>query len=779
MLSSRWNNSGQIASATSTISSSSPKSANSTNKNIQKLSSPFRKPPASPFRKRGIPGTQSQSITEAQSNSPSFLSNGTQISNPTYQYYVSKNQSAIPVSIILRNQHIKYKTKRKQWRNRPASLFKTTLEIFYEEEISRTAQKQLPGPIERRDSDVSALSAISDDENSEENSDCTPRPEFSSPGKQRFVVYSKDHEASLHASWNNLEDLIYSLQADLSREPGKYAWFHDPRYESLKARVYISKDDIDRFHASHSKFLQQDMTEDNSVDSDTLPESSFDTTFICQNFEEKKLFEASATRIKESEDLSITIAIIPLHPTLLRRLPPPLNNQNSASSKTTIPSALPPNTLLIQYSDGSLRIIPPLYKLLLKNDIISEKDFDVDGTDGKDYLEADRIEENKRTIRFSDNAFKALKKVEKKNGNGHKKFGNRQGFELYPEDNLYSLLGDTNVDKSNGIAQDPSFNGTEPKTGKNDVFDDVWRDLKPAIDRVEKNHNIDVPINIVENAQDLESRHEDGSLLREEPDSTDFDAHITLDAQNGIENVTQAQESLKSENLMLRLQVEQLEKLITHEEESLEEDEEKIITECNKVKSLVKDVQELVKNSSLINSEIVKLNERFSQTEFLISTRQSKLVKELSQIYPIKSLSQNRYAIRNLEIPTDLSTLFHSSTHDDQHISSALGYTTHAVYMCSKYLVLPLRYKLLCNASRSAVQGDQNGILFPLFKDKVEKEQFDIAITLLDRNVDCLLFAGKWRVNLDTNEPLNMLDKLSRLFQRVMLIDSKDGDHEK
>jgi len=170
---------------------------------------------------------------------------------------------------------------------------------------------------------------------------------------------------------------------------------------------------------------------------------------------------------------------------------------------------------------------------------------------------------------------------------------------------------------------------------------------------------------------------------------------------------------------------------------------------------------------------------KFSHAEFLISTRQSKLIKELSQIYPIKSLSQNRYAIRNLEIPTDLNNLFQSSTHDDQHISSALGYTTHAVYMCSKYLSLPLRYKLVCNASRSAVQGDQNGNLFPLFKDKVEKEQFDMAVILLDRNVDCLLLAGKWRLDVKIQQPMNMLDKLNRLFQRVMLIDRKEEESEK
>ena len=93
--------------------------------------------------------------------------------------------------------------------------------------------------------------------------------------------------------------------------------------------------------------------------------------------------------------------------------------------------------------------------------------------------------------------------------------------------------------------------------------------------------------------------------------------------------------------------------------------------------------------------------------------------------------------------------------------------------MCSKYLSIPLRYKLICNASRSAVQGDQIGSLFPLFKEKVEKEHFDMAVALLNRNIDCLLLTGKWRSELCDYRNLNMLDKLNRLFNRVMLIGSK------
>ena len=128
------------------------------------------------------------------------------------------------------------------------------------------------------------------------------------------------------------------------------------------------------------------------------------------------VIDHSEESINQKEESSVTLAIIPMHPTLLRRLPPPLhNNVSNSSGAPPLPSSLPPNTPLIKYSDGSLRILPSLYKLLLKNGVINEKSFDLDGTDGKDHLEADRIEENKRTIRFSDNAFKALNTPDRTN----------------------------------------------------------------------------------------------------------------------------------------------------------------------------------------------------------------------------------------------------------------------------------------------------------------------------------------------------------------------------
>eukprot|EP00978_Attheya_sp_CCMP212_P004562 scaffold9972_cov44-Attheya_sp.AAC.1 len=97
----------------------------------------------------------------------------------------------------------------------------------------------------------------------------------------------------------------------------------------------------------------------------------------------------------------ISLLDLPLHPTLLRRLP----NQESSmfgSGNSNIPTSLPPNAVLVDYSDGSTRVNPSIYRLLLRSGVIDED------SQNDEYVADDIVEENKRERRFSDNAFEAL-----------------------------------------------------------------------------------------------------------------------------------------------------------------------------------------------------------------------------------------------------------------------------------------------------------------------------------------------------------------------------------
>lgn len=100
---------------------------------------------------------------------------------------------------------------------------------------------------------------------------------------------------------------------------------------------------------------------------------------------------------------------ISLHPRQLRRLPPQNDssemnapNNTFALEQVTPPPKLPPNAVLVNYSDGTTRVCPPLYHLLVERGIVSE-------TDPRDSsLIQDDEEEYKRQARFDDDVFDAL-----------------------------------------------------------------------------------------------------------------------------------------------------------------------------------------------------------------------------------------------------------------------------------------------------------------------------------------------------------------------------------
>lgn len=114
----------------------------------------------------------------------------------------------------------------------------------------------------------------------------------------------------------------------------------------------------------------------------------------------------------------------------------------------------------------------------------------------------------------------------------------------------------------------------------------------------------------------------------------------------------------------------------------------------------------------------------------------------------------------------------HSLVASDELISAGLGFVCHLISMSSKYLSIPLRYRLICNSSRSAVQEDDD--IFPLFREKVVvKVQFDRAIVLLGRNID-LLLRVKGINAMQSSERPHILAKLYVFFKKMVEINGDD-----
>ena len=111
--------------------------------------------------------------------------------------------------------------------------------------------------------------------------------------------------------------------------------------------------------------------------------------------------------LQTQEEEEVVVARIPLHPSKLRRLPLPQQETNNMSSihsweSHPPPTRLPPNALVVKFSDGSTRVCPPLYHFLLEQDVIVE-------SNRQDIsLLQDEVEEYKQTSRFDEDVFDIL-----------------------------------------------------------------------------------------------------------------------------------------------------------------------------------------------------------------------------------------------------------------------------------------------------------------------------------------------------------------------------------
>ena len=117
----------------------------------------------------------------------------------------------------------------------------------------------------------------------------------------------------------------------------------------------------------------------------------------------------SSNDIRCKQSKSILLASSPLHPYKLKPITPVVENslQNESSSillgsstfKQSIPKSLPPNSILIHFSDGTTRVCPELYSLLLSHGVLN--------TSKADRV-SDDFDDDKFAKRFDDNVFDVL-----------------------------------------------------------------------------------------------------------------------------------------------------------------------------------------------------------------------------------------------------------------------------------------------------------------------------------------------------------------------------------
>lgn len=170
-------------------------------------------------------------------------------------------------------------------------------------------------------------------------------------------------------------------------------------------------------------------------------------------------------------------------------------------------------------------------------------------------------------------------------------------------------------------------------------------------------------------------------------------------------------------------------------------EEEALAEEGRQLEALMRDVVAEGGELERLRAAVEGAQDELARSVFLLEARQTRLLAELQGIYPLQQLSSGAWAIRGLELPRN------AGHKDDEHVSSALGYVAHLALMLGKYLGVPLRYQILYYSSRSAIRDEvRDGAsvsvnTFYLFRRGVERERFEAAVAMLQKNVEQILAA--------------------------------------
>jgi hypothetical protein len=402
-------------------------------------------------------------------------------------------------------------------------------------------------------------------------------------------------------------------------------------------------------------------------------------------------------------------------------------------------SALPPNSLFVECSDGQTYVSYTLYDVLIKKEIIT--------CETKSTIPSYNNGDNKGNPAeiFSESAFQALDAVSMKHSN----------------------------------------------TNSSSDVNHVKRE----------NHHNDSTVNRKDNSETV-SGQELLQLPNDNEDLIQFEEHSRIGSTQNLAQDRQRQQQTRNSELKRQIQsLERILELTLLEVEQL--DNVLLKSSPEKVDGEAFSVEMQEQLEDMLNKEIFALQ----VAEITLEARQVMLLRQLREIYPIEKISNTLYTIRGLAL--SLKQQHQQQQMEDTFLvqSCALGYVTHLVTMCSKYLNIPLRYRLLCNSSRSAVvvaSVDQplhqppstatiNNVLlltdntnsnstmicdgvtisnntnvYPLFQEKhyppQSRDRFDKGIVFLERNIECLL--DQRCIVYDPKS--HMLAKLDHLFEQTI-----------
>ena len=433
----------------------------------------------------------------------------------------------------------------------------------------------------------------------------------------------------------------------------------------------------------------------------------------------------------------------PVHPSLLISL----------GTCSTLPSTdmLPVNTLVVFFSDQTLRILPLHYQLLVQYDAAKWATSSDYGPDANN----------------NHNAILHPQSV-----------GLRQSSLVRPLPDTKRLTSARTEDSEEGDEQ------SGPRVIDSPRFrDDVFR----ALDNVAQHHDSIRSSSSTVNS--LGQKDGDATLQSNHVDNVNLPSRnevIVQDLQRQQQRLRQAIAREKEAQKKAKAQLASLQREIRDD----------LIPQHRTLTEQTQNVQDATNAEQRENQKLqllleahrirlvrgleacfpVELKRQSAETVASSSMVTSAFLGTANATHSNNSTLANGPTLRGWSLPSSAgqSNYLFSTAMSDEELSAVLGVFCHVVVLLGKYLGVPLRYRIFSNSSRSAVQDDR-GIIYPLFLARpVEREQVEYALLLLERNVQCIARARGLSLenprNGDANNanfPSSVLEQVHRIYKSM------------